>query len=120
MNVVGPAPRPFSTFSFSAFLVLKTANVIHYFETLLRRFRIWVIRQRREAYDPESLRDPGLDAAEMLWLVVANVSGGDWTKQSTEWQEAAVRWRDNYYSVLAMKQMQERERRSSLRAKGVT
>jgi hypothetical protein len=40
------------------------------------------------------------DAAEMLWVVLANVSGGDWTKQSAEWQEAAARWRDNYFAAL--------------------
>lgn len=39
------------------------------------------------------------DAAEMLWVVLANVSGGDWTKQSPEWQEAAARWRDYYMRV---------------------
>lgn len=39
------------------------------------------------------------DAAEMLWVVLANVSGGDWTKQSEEWQEAAARWRDNYFAA---------------------
>ncbi len=41
------------------------------------------------------------DAAEMLWVVLANVSGGDWTKQSEEWQEAAARWRDNYFAVVS-------------------
>lgn len=41
------------------------------------------------------------DAAEMLWTVVANVSGGDWTKQSDEWQTAAARWRDAYHKALA-------------------
>lgn len=40
------------------------------------------------------------DAAEMLWVVLANVSGGDWTQQSTEWQEAAARWRDNYFAAV--------------------
>jgi len=40
------------------------------------------------------------DAAEMLWVVLANVSGGDWTKQTSEWQEAARRWRDNYFQAL--------------------
>jgi hypothetical protein len=39
------------------------------------------------------------DAAEMLWVVLANVSGGDWTKQSADWQEAAARWRDNYFAA---------------------
>lgn len=40
-----------------------------------------------------------LDAAEMLWVCLANVSGGDWSKQSQEWQEAAKKWRDNYFKV---------------------
>lgn len=40
------------------------------------------------------------DAAEMLWVVLANVSGGDWTKQTPDWQEAAARWRDNYFAAL--------------------
>jgi hypothetical protein len=35
----------------------------------------------------------------MLWVVLANVSGGDWAQQSAEWQEAAARWRDNYFRV---------------------
>lgn len=42
-----------------------------------------------------------VDAAEMLWVVLANASGGDWTQQSPEWQEAAARWRDNYFAALA-------------------
>jgi hypothetical protein len=41
------------------------------------------------------------DAAEMLWVVLANVSGGDWSKQTPEWQEAAARWRDHYFAVLS-------------------
>lgn len=41
------------------------------------------------------------DAAEMLWVVLANVSGGDWTKQSPEWQEAAARYRDQYFAALS-------------------
>ena len=50
------------------------------------------------------------DAAEMLWVVVANASGGDWTKQSADWQEAAARWRDNYFAVLkALPPAPERE-----------
>ena len=40
------------------------------------------------------------DAAEMLWTVVANVSGSDWKKQSPIWQKAAARWRDAYFNVL--------------------
>lgn len=34
------------------------------------------------------------------WVVLANVSEGDWTKQTKEWQEAAVCWRDNYFKAI--------------------
>jgi hypothetical protein len=37
------------------------------------------------------------DALYMAWTIIANVSGGDWTKQTPEWQEAAVRWRDEMF-----------------------
>jgi hypothetical protein len=40
------------------------------------------------------------DAAEMLWVVLANVSGGDWTKQSADWQKYAAKWRDNYFAAV--------------------
>jgi len=40
------------------------------------------------------------DAAEMLWVCLANVSGGDWEKQTPEWREAAEKWRDNYYRAI--------------------
>jgi hypothetical protein len=41
------------------------------------------------------------DTAEMLWVVLANVSEGNWEKQTPEWQEAAARWRDNYFKTTA-------------------
>ena len=43
---------------------------------------------------------PMADAAEMLWVVLANVSEGDWTKQTQEWQDAARRWRDYYFAAI--------------------
>ena len=41
-----------------------------------------------------------VNAAEMLWVVLANVSEGNWSLQSEEWQKAASRWRDNYFKKL--------------------
>ena len=41
-----------------------------------------------------------IDAAEMLWVVLANVNGSDWRKQDKEWQRAAAKWRDNYFEKL--------------------
>ena len=37
------------------------------------------------------------DSADMLWVCLANVSGGDWSKQNKDWQEATIKWRDNYF-----------------------
>lgn len=39
--------------------------------------------------------------AYMAWVLLANVSGGDWTKQTPEWQEAVARWRDEFHANLA-------------------
>jgi hypothetical protein len=43
-------------------------------------------------------------AAEMLWVVLANVgmhkdTTCGWRAQHPEWLEAAVKWRDNYFEA---------------------
>lgn len=48
----------------------------------------------------QHLSDRLNDAAEMLWVVLANVNGGDWKKQTEEWQKVAVKWRDSYFMTL--------------------
>ena len=40
------------------------------------------------------------EAMEAAWGIIANVSGGDWSKQSKEWQDAAARWRDEFLSEI--------------------
>lgn len=56
-----------------------------------------------QAHAVPSPLDEIRDAAEMLWVVLASVSGGDWSKQTPEWQEAAAKWRDNYLKVSGQK-----------------
>lgn len=46
------------------------------------------------------------DVAEMLWIVIANVSGSDWATQNPQWQEAAHRWRDAYFEVVRLNSVQ--------------
>ena len=41
------------------------------------------------------------DLPYMAWTLLANVSEGDWTKQTPEWQGAVVRWRDEFHAWLA-------------------
>lgn len=47
---------------------------------------------------------PTLDPLELLtdaWGVIANASGGDWTRETDEWIGAARRFHDNMASVLS-------------------
>lgn len=39
------------------------------------------------------------DAGEMLWVMLANVSGGDWKKQTKEWQKYTKKWVRNYHRI---------------------
>lgn len=38
---------------------------------------------------------------EAAWCIIANVSGGDWSKEPPTWQMAAERWRDNEWRRIA-------------------
>ncbi len=40
------------------------------------------------------------DLLELAWGIIANAGGGDWEKESKEWQDAAIKWRDNYFATL--------------------
>lgn len=35
---------------------------------------------------------------ELAWGIIANAGGGDWFKESQEWQDAAAKWRDEFYA----------------------
>jgi len=38
-----------------------------------------------------------VDALYDAWAIIANVSEGQWSKQTKEWQEAVIRWRDEKF-----------------------
>lgn len=40
------------------------------------------------------------EAGEYLWIVLANVSAGNWIVQDHIWQEAAAKARDQYFAAL--------------------
>ena len=85
---------------------------------LLSMFDLWrkKVKPRLPGFidDEISKRDKliksALDAAEMLWVVLANVDGGDWSKQTPEWQTAAEQWRDNYLKIVSDKVAAERNK----------
>jgi len=37
------------------------------------------------------------DLLEAAWGLIANAGNGDWSKETSEWREAANRWRDEYH-----------------------
>lgn len=41
-----------------------------------------------------------LDLLELAWVIIANAGGGDWERESKEWQEAAAKWRDDYHASI--------------------
>jgi len=43
---------------------------------------------------------PPDDLDYKAWVLLANVSEGDWTKQTPEWREAALRWREAFHESL--------------------
>jgi len=40
------------------------------------------------------------------WEIIANVSGGDWTRQKPHWQDYVFQWRDDYFGPI-MKELSE-------------
>jgi hypothetical protein len=51
--------------------------------------------------DADTARDvtPELELLDLAWGVIAN-AGWDGMEKSPGWQEAAVRWRDQYHALL--------------------
>jgi hypothetical protein len=43
-------------------------------------------------------RDAANERLDLAWGLIANASGGDWSKESPEWQAAAAHWRDGYHT----------------------
>lgn len=37
------------------------------------------------------------DLLYWAWTIIANAGGGDWEKETSDWQEAAAKWRDQFH-----------------------
>lgn len=42
------------------------------------------------------------DIVEMAWRIISNAGGGDWKKESPEWQVAAETFREKYHTHLRL------------------
>jgi hypothetical protein len=45
-----------------------------------------------------------LDVIDAAWGIIANASGGDWSKQREDWVQAAARWRDSIMPEVSAQQ----------------
>jgi len=41
------------------------------------------------------------ELVDWAWTIICNAGGGDWTKETPDWQDAAARFRDAYHAELA-------------------
>ena len=42
------------------------------------------------------------DELELAWGIIANAGGGDWQKETPEWRDAVVKWRERYHFLCVM------------------
>lgn len=45
-------------------------------------------------------REPSTNLLNWAWTIIANAGGGNWEKETADWQEAAAKWRDEYHETL--------------------
>lgn len=43
---------------------------------------------------------PDSSMLEAAWGIIANAGGSNWELETSDWQEAAARWRDAYHRSL--------------------
>ena len=48
---------------------------------------------------PKSKEKEIIAHLEDAWLIIANAHGGDWNKETQDWQAAAEKWRDKFYNI---------------------
>lgn len=48
-------------------------------------------------YNPIEQKD---ELLEEMWNIICNAGGGDWKKESEEWQEATMRIREKYFALM--------------------
>ena len=51
-------------------------------------------------WEDDLRRSGGMDLIEAAWGLIANAGEGNWETQTSDWQEAAAKWRDNYHKFL--------------------
>lgn len=61
-------------------------------------YEMWVARRGGRV---PSWGDVGMDHLEWAWGIIANAGGGNWLKETSDWQEAARAWRDRYHMLLS-------------------
>ena len=69
-------------------------------EQLVSELRSQLAAATKRAEEAEAMVKGLHDLAESAWGVIANAGGGNWSRETNEWAEAAARWRDRYHAAL--------------------
>ena len=75
---------------------------VEYLAVKMNKIIDWINEQSKKQKD-EIVEDKEKDKTDddpimTAWGIIANVSNGDWTKQKIDWQNAAIKWRDEVFS----------------------
>lgn len=90
-------------------LALELADVATYLDLLAFRAGIDLGAAIRIKFNEVSERvgcnirlgnQAATDLEEFAWGIIANAGGGDWSKESEDWQAAAAKFRDQYHQKL--------------------
>jgi hypothetical protein len=54
---------------------------------------------------PEPPHSPTADLLEFAWGIIANAGGGNWDRETDEWRESAVRFRERWFVLIGTARM---------------
>lgn len=51
-----------------------------------------------DAQDIDPVETEDDDLIYTAWAIIANAGEGDWSRETPDWRDAAVRWRDRFHA----------------------
>ena len=91
-------PRP-RTMTANQHLTAEFAAVREPLETRIAEWQEEALQSECRAEALERRVAEQADLLEYAWSIIANAGGGNWHAESTDWQEAASRFRKDYFAA---------------------
>jgi hypothetical protein len=68
--------------------------------SMVRRMEQQGLLDAHDAAVRDEERAPWLDMLNVAWGIICNAGDGDWSNESSEWKDAAARFRDDYHAAI--------------------